>query len=168
MGPFHVADLRTTGEIRALEEYDYQTLEKVPGCTGLIARLSGQLYQSPTGFEIALAEGDEAVTLRWNATSPSSGIVTTKGTNNLLSLSILAAGISGDADRITLQAVQSRITRELHDSGIEPGFGFLNLPMRPLVATLTLRDPRTATNQLMVALADRCFAASYFRYLNLV
>jgi hypothetical protein len=130
--------------------------------------LSGQLYRSPSEFEAPLSRGSERVILRWNSSSPTTGIATTRTGDELLTLSILAAGVSSDADRITLEAIQSRITKELHDSGTEPGFGFLNLPMRPLLATLTVRDPSLVTNQFVVALADRCFAACYFRYLNLV
>jgi hypothetical protein len=168
MRQFHVADLNTQGEVRALQEYGYETLEKIPGCLELIARISSELYRSPGEFELDLGRGGEPIVLRWSASSPTTGIATTRLPSELFTLSILAAGVSEDADRITLNAIQGRIVKELHDSGTEPGFGFLELPMRPLVATLTLRDPRLAVNQFVVALADRCFAASYFRYLNLV
>jgi hypothetical protein len=167
MPQFHVADLTTQGEVRALETYEYEMLEKIPGCVPLIAQLSGQLYMAPEGFEVELGAGGESMTLRWHASSPASGIATMRGNQQLLTLSVLAAGLSEQADQITLNAIQSRIVRELHDSGTEPAFGFLNLPMRPLLATLTVRDPKVAVNQLVAAFADRCFAASYFRYLHL-
>jgi hypothetical protein len=168
MRNFYVADLTTTGEVRALQGYDYQTLEKVPGCIELIAKLSREMYLNPNEFELEVGLGGEAISMRWNASSPSSGIASLRLASELLTLSVLAAGVSEQADQITLNAIQSRIVKELHDSGTEPGFGFLELPMRPLVATILLRDPKVLANQVLVALADRCFAASYFRYLNLV
>jgi len=38
---------------------------------------------------------------------------------------------------------------------------------RPLVAVVAFAAPPEQTDQVLVALADRCFAAAYFRYLNL-
>lgn len=168
MPQFHVADLNAQGDLRSLQEYSYEALERIPGCIELIARISSELYRRPAEFELELGRGEEAIQLRWSASSDSSGIVTLRQRARLLSLSILAAGLSESADRITLGAIQSRIVDELHDSGHEPAFGFLDLDVRPLLATLVLGDPELQAHQLIVALADRCFAASYFRYLNLV
>jgi hypothetical protein len=67
-----------------------------------------------------------------------------------------------------LQAFQQHLLRELHDTGIEPAFGLLELKQRPLVATINFEQPiHTELDQLAAALADRCFAASYFRYQHL-
>ena len=38
---------------------------------------------------------------------------------------------------------------------------------RPLVATINFQSPPDGPRQAVAALADRCFAASYFRYLGL-
>ncbi len=43
----------------------------------------------------------------------------------------------------------------------------MDLRERPLVATFPFESPAEAADQLLVALADRCFAAAYFRYLGL-
>ena len=56
---------------------------------------------------------------------------------------------------------------ELRDTGYEPALDLLNLKQRPLIATVALWSPADPTDQLLVALADRCFAAAYFRYLSL-
>lgn len=167
MSSFHVADLNTQGEVRSVEEYSYAALEQIPGCMELMADFSRELYPRPADFEIEFCSRDEPIVFRWAATSQTSGIATTRSGKRLLTLSVLASGISATSDRTTLDAIQSRIIRELHDSGVEPAFGFINLKERPLVATLTLADPSLSTNQVIVALADRCFAASYFRLLQL-
>jgi hypothetical protein len=69
-----------------------------------------------------------------------------------------------DADEITLHAFQRHLTHELHDTGFEPAFGLLELRERPLVATMTFHSPTDDVGRLTVAIADRCFAASYFRF----
>jgi hypothetical protein len=37
---------------------------------------------------------------------------------------------------------------------------------RPLVAVVAFAAPNEQIEQVLVALADRCFAAAYFRYLE--
>jgi hypothetical protein len=43
----------------------------------------------------------------------------------------------------------------------------MDLTQRPLVATVGFASPPEPVRQLLIALADRCFAAAYFRYLQL-
>ena len=43
----------------------------------------------------------------------------------------------------------------------------MELKERPVVATINFRSPSEQADQLIAALTDRCFAASYFRYQNL-
>ena len=79
-----------------------------------------------------------------------------------------------DAKRVDAQADQHQrhaelqpqrhLLAELHDTGLEPAFDLINIPTRPLVATINFRSPPDQRDQVIVALADRCFAASYFRY----
>ena len=167
---FHVADLTPQGDLRATQPYDYSTLERLPGCSDMMASFSNHLYRETEGFECALTSGqaDEAVRFRWHASADTAGIATVWADKQLASLSILASGIAPEADVITLNAFQRRITQELHETEFEPAFGLLQLPQRPLVATMTLFSPATDIARLLVALADRCFAASYFRYHRLV
>jgi hypothetical protein len=54
--------------------------------------------------------------------------------------------------------------QELHDTGYEPAFDLVSLDQRPLVATINILSPPEPIDQMTIALADRCFAASYFRY----
>ena len=51
---------------------------------------------------------------------------------------------------------------------IEPAFHLMEVIERPLVATINFQDPEDAAVRNIVALADRCFAASYFRFHQLV
>jgi hypothetical protein len=55
----------------------------------------------------------------------------------------------------------------LHDTGVEPSFALMDLEQRPVVATINFKSPEEHADQLVAALSDRCFAASYFRYQNL-
>jgi hypothetical protein len=164
MKAFHVADLNPQGELRSTQEYDYASLERLPGCVDLIARFSGQLYQSPEGFEMMLSSEAASVHFRWLASAPTTGIATIRTDGDLASISILASGLVPDADAITFAAFQRRLTHELHDTGFEPGFGLLELGDRPIIATMTFQSPAGDFDRLMVALADRCFAAAYFRF----
>ena len=65
------------------------------------------------------------------------------------------------------KAFQRHLLTELRDTGYEPAFALLDLHQRPLVATVAFASPPDPQRQLLVALADRCFAAAYFRYLQL-
>jgi hypothetical protein len=92
MKSFHVVDVNPQGEVRATQAYDYATLERIPGCSELIGRFSGQLYQWPEGFELPLTTGAEAITFRWRASAATAGIATVRAGPQLASLSILATG----------------------------------------------------------------------------
>lgn len=109
----------------------------------------------------------KAMTLRWKAASPSSGIATVRCNGKLSSLCLLVAGIDGQSDHVTLSAFQLHLVRELHDTGIEPAFDVMELPERPLVASIHFEAPTEAEDRRAFALADRCFAAAYFRCLGL-
>jgi hypothetical protein len=93
--------------------------------------------------------------------------VTLRFEEQLASVSLLACGKDPDADHITLEAFQRHLLRELRDTSYEPGFDLMNIKERPLVATVNFSSPSTQTDQLSFALADRCFAAAYFRTQNL-
>jgi len=167
MPDFLVADLNVKGELQSREPYSYEALERIPGAGDLIARCSGALWRTPEHFEIPLNPGAARLALRWSASAPTAGIATIRFEDDLMSLSLLATGIDPDADTITINAFQTHLLRELHDTGVEPAFALLDLKERPLVATINFRSPPTAAEQHVVALADRCFAAAYFRYHHL-
>jgi hypothetical protein len=122
------------------------------------------LWQNPDSFEIALAGSHRKLILRWSASARTAGIMTIRHDDQLMSLSLLATGIEPQADTITIAAFQNRLVHELHDTGSEPAFALLELNQRPLVATINFRSPPLDGDQQIVALADRCFAAAYFRY----
>lgn len=166
-GPFVVADLNVRGELQLKAAYRYEQLEQIDGATPLIAHLSAHLWRSPEEFETALPGGLSAMQFRWRASAPTAGIATLRSDGQLASLSLLASGIDPDADRITLEAFQRHLLREWHDTGTEPGFALLDLNARPLVATINFQGPIAPGDQFLVALADRCFAAAYFRYQQL-
>jgi hypothetical protein len=163
MKHFLVADLNVRGELQFSERYTYSALEQIPGAIELIARFSGELWRESEHFEITLTPPASSPALRWMASAKTAGIATIRH-NALISLSLLATGLDPDADTITLQAFQSHLLRELHDTGIEPAFALMGLTERPLVATINFQSPAQQVDQQLAALADRCFAASYFRF----
>ena len=164
--PFHVADLNAKGELRAQEHYTYDQLQRIPGAAELIAQFSTLIWREPEEFESQISWASN-LKLRWRASAPTAGILTLRWTDELASLSLLCTGMNEQADFLTLQAFQKHLLAELHDTGYEPGFDLMDLKSRPLVATIAFRSPDEAREQMVAALADRCFAASYFRYHHL-
>ena len=165
MKGFWIIDLTATGEVRLKQEYDYAVLEEIPGAIDLIALFSTHLWRDPDEFTASLPGGH--LTLRWRSVSETSGIATLWYRKELASLSILLTGTESHGGADTLQPVQNHLLRELHDTGIEPAFDLMHIAERPLSATLNVRAPEERADQLVFALADRCFAASYFRKMGL-
>jgi hypothetical protein len=105
--------------------------------------------------------------MRWLASAETAGIATLRNKGELTSLALLVSGQNVEADHLTLEAFQKHLLRELHGTAIEPSFALMEITQRPLVASVAFAAPKDQTQQLITALADRCFAAAYFRYLNL-
>jgi hypothetical protein len=166
MGPFHVADLSRTGDLIGLAQYGYPELEQVPGAGELIVHFATHLYRTPEEFQIDLPIRRDW-TYRWRASAPTAGVATLRHSTQLASLGLLASGLNSEADQITLAAFQQHLVRELRDTEHEPAFDLMELPQRPLVVSVPFIEPTDPAEQMIVALADRCFAAAYFRYLNL-
>ena len=166
MRSFYVADLAVRGDLRALAEYRYAQLEQLTGALELIVHFAMHLYRSPQEFETELPHGRD-LQYRWRASADTAGITTLRQDGNLASLGLLASGINPDADHLTLDAFQKHLLRELHGTPFEPAFGLSQATQRPLVAIVPFAPPAQRQDQLTVALADRCFAAAYFRTLNL-
>jgi hypothetical protein len=162
-GSFWVADLNARGELQAKAEHRYQQLERLPDAAELIIQFSTLLWRYPEEFETSLSPPFAHLWIRWRAAAPTAGIATLRCRSELASLSLLASGKDPNADRITFEAFQRHLLRELHDTGFEPAFTLLDLTERPLVATINFAPPSDQSDQFLVALADRCFAASYFR-----
>lgn len=162
---FWVADLTGTGEVRLKQEYDYSSLEQLDGVSDLIGLFSSELWRTPQGFDVALGGGN--LNMRWRACADTAGLATLREGDQLMSLSVLVSGQVADADDATLKSLQSHLVRELHDTGYEPAFDLVHLRERPLVASMNFSAPTTAKGRGLFALADRCFAASYFRKLGL-
>jgi hypothetical protein len=162
---FWVVDLTGTGEVRLKQEYDYRSLMQLDGAADLIGLFSSQLWRSPDGFDVGLGGGK--LNLRWRACAETAGLATLREGGELISLSVLVSGQVADADDATLKSLQSHLVRELHDTGYEPAFDLVDLRERPLVASMNFRAPTTVKGRGLFALADRCFAASYFRKLGL-
>lgn len=163
-GTFLVADLNACGELQSKGEYRYDLLEQIPGAPDLIGHLSGLLWQSPEEFEGPLTEHGSRLTFRWRSSSPTAGIATLRSDGELVSVSLLCSGIELEQDKVTLFALQQHLLRELHDTGYEPAFELMDLHERPLAATINFDVQLAPTDQHLAALADRCFAASYFCY----
>ena len=167
MRVFFVADLNAQGELRQITEYDYATLEHIPGAGDLIGRCSGELWKSPEEMEVALSDIGRT-RLRWRATASSAGIATVRRSDgDLVSISLLAAGRDLEADKTTLTVLQQHLMRELRQTPFEPAFDLIQIQQRPLLATMTFATSNEDTEHMIEAIADRCFAAAYFRYLGL-
>ena len=164
---FAVADLNATGELTLLADYRYEELEQIPGAAELIGHLAGCVWRSPAEFETQLPEEQPTLTFRWHAASATAGIATLRHQGRLVWVSLLVSGIEQADEALVLGAFQKGLLQELHDSGVEPAFGLRELPTRPLMASFNVASPPTAVEQATAALADRCFAAAYFRYLHL-
>jgi hypothetical protein len=162
MKSFCVADLNVRGELIAKQTYRYDQLEQIPGAGDLITSFATLLWRSPDEFEATLPTST-GVAVRWRSSSATSGIVTLRCNEVLASLSLLASGVSAEADRVTLDAFQRHLVRELHGTETEPAFALMDLSERPVVATINFQSPADELDRLIVALADRCFAAAYFR-----
>jgi hypothetical protein len=162
---FCVADLTKSGEIHLKQEYQYALLEQIEGASELISLLSSNLWRSPEEFEVTLFGG--RLSVRWCACSPSSGLLTLRNGDELASLSILLCGLDVPADAATLQPLQLRLVRGLHDTGFEPAFDLVHLHERPLLASINFSLPSDPADRRWFTLADRCFAASYFRKMGL-
>ena len=160
---FWVADLNTRGELHAKQEYDYATLEQIPGAAELIGLFASHLWRDPTGFENRFPHAAGKLSLRWRSSSETAGIATLRHSSTLVSISLLVCGLDSGGDSATLEALQQRLLHDLRDSGIEPAFDLLHQPERPLIATMNVESPADAEDQHLAALADRCFAAAYFR-----
>jgi hypothetical protein len=164
---FYVADLNTQGELQQVTEYDYATLERVPGAIDIISRCSGELWKTPDEIEVRLSDLGKTL-LRWRSTAPSAGVATVrKSDGELVSISLLAAGQDQAAEATTLEVLQKHLVRELRQTAFEPAFDLIHIKERPLVATLTFAGGSEGPEKMIEALADRCFAAAYFRYLGL-
>jgi hypothetical protein len=163
---FFVADLNLRGDLQACAEYRYEQLERIPGASDLIVHFATHLYRSPDEFEVPFPRR-EHLSFRWRASAPTAGIATLRNERQLASLGLLASGIKPEADDLTLGAFQTHLLRELHGTPFEPAFGLREVKDRPLVAVVAFAAPPDPADQVLVALADRCFAAAYFRYLGL-
>ena len=164
---FFVADLNAQGELKSETEYRYEQLEQVPGAAELISTFSAIVWRTPEEFETPLHPRNRRLTLRWRASASTAGIATVRSGDDLASISLVCSGLDENADTVTLRTYQQHLLAELRDTGYEPAFGLMELERRPLVATVVLFAPPDPTDQLLVALADRCFAAAFFRYLSL-
>jgi hypothetical protein len=167
MRHFFVADINVRGELQAVAEYRYEQLELIPGAAELIVHFATALWRSPEEFETALPHGRDHMNFRWRATAETAGICTLRNNGELASMGLLACGINPDADHVTLETFQKHLLRELRGTEYEPAFALMDLKQRPLVAVFSFLEPEDKTDQLVLALADRCFAAAYFRYHSL-
>jgi hypothetical protein len=164
---FTVADLDARGQLITREIYNYDDLEKFPRAADLIAGFSSALWKKADAFELNPVAQGTHVDCRWRAIAETAGILTLRCVGELASLSLLVSGKDEDADRITLETFQKHLLQELHDTGYEPAFDLLSQTDRPMVATINFGSPKEPADQMTVALADRCFAASYFRFQQL-
>ena len=165
---FHVADLTAQGELRLESDYTYADFEQFAYTLDLIVTCATSIWRSPDELELTFPASAGRLMLRWLASAEGAGILTLRSGDTLASVSLLASGLSRDGDALTLKAFQQHLVKALHDTGFEPAFSLLELPQRPLLATVMFQAPAQREDRLSIAVTDRCFAAAYFRYLGLV
>ena len=163
MSTFTVADVNVRGELQSKATYSYPLLEHVPGALDLITQFATPLWRSPEEFEIPLAAPLGHITMRWRASARTAGIATLRAGGELASVSLLACGLEPEADSTTIRALQQHLLHELRDTRYEPAFALMDLDERPLLATISFAATTTEFDRMTIALADRCFAAAYFR-----
>ena len=164
---FWVADLNAQRELHSKADYTYEDLEHLPRTADMIAGFSAATWKSPEVVDLEPILPATRISCRWRASAPTAGILSFRCSGQVASLSLLASGKDTEADRITLAVFQQHLLQELHDTGYEPAFDLVALTERPLVATFNLFSPAEPADQMAIAMADRCFAASYFRYQQL-
>jgi hypothetical protein len=164
---FTAIDLTPQCEVRLKAHYEYGLLEQINGASELIGECATEIWRSPESFERTLDGTGRRLSLRWAATAASAGILVAREGEKTLALSLLAGGLDRDADRVTLETFHKHVVRLLHNTGFEPAFDLLDLCERPLLATIGFYLPEKAADRRIFALADRCFAAAYFRRLGL-
>ena len=167
MNSYCVADLKASGDLIAATPYVYADLERIPGCAELIGHLAGELWKSPDAFDTEIGDAAGMMSLRWWSTAPTAGLMTLRSQHQVLSITVLASGLHVEADRLTIHALQQQLAIELHGTRHEAAFALSDLEQRPLAATINIRSPEARALQALTAIADRCFAAAYFRYLHL-
>jgi hypothetical protein len=167
---FTVIDLSAQCEVLLQAEYEYRLLEQVEGAAQVLGAFASEIWRAPEKFELPLRSipADTQLVFHFAATSDSSGVAWLRDPERTLLISMLVSGIDPTSDRLTLEAFQRFAVGELHDSGFEPSFEMLEIPQRPLAATVGLFPPQQPSDRWLFSLADRCFAAAYFRRLGLV
>lgn len=165
---FTVADLNVRGELQSKAVYTYALLEHVPGALDLITHFATALWRDSEETEVPLLAPLRHITMRWCASAPTAGVATLRCREQLASVSLLACGLDPEADRVTIEALQQRLLHELRDTEHEPAFDLVDLPERPLLATINFVVTEVSdVERMTLALCDRCFAAAYFRMQNL-
>jgi len=168
MANYWIADLEANGDLRAIAPYVYQHLEQLPQCAELIGICAGAIWKDPESFEINLPTDPRGLELRWHATATTSGLMSLRWKTELCSITVLAGGQNDEQERSTIAVLQQKLIHELHGTPHEAAFSLIDLHQRPLAATINIRVSPPSTVAPIIALADRCFAAAYFRYLQLV
>jgi hypothetical protein len=168
MQGFTAVDLTPQCEVRLEARYEYGLLEQIESAPELIGQMSGELWRCPESFEFSFPQIYGRIMIRWCACAPTSGIAILRDQRQTFSVSLLASGLDTSADKLTIDACQQHIVRQLHGTRFEASFDLLGLAQRPLVATIGLFIPEKPEDRKLFALADRCFAAAYFRKLGLV
>jgi hypothetical protein len=164
---FTAVDLTPQCESRNALRYEYDLLEKIEGASELIGQFSAEIWRNPEAFALSLPQTSGRMTVCWCAAAPTSGVAVLRDERQAFSISLLASGLDPNADKLILEAYNQHVVHELEDTPFEPAFDLIDLQPRPLLATIGLFLPEGEADRRVFALADRCFAAAYFRRLGL-
>src|SRR5580658_4252856 len=161
MPSFFVADLNPLGELREITEYDTSSLERISCAAALIRLCSKELAKNSDTFETPITPNGKTA-LRWRATGQGTGVLTVRSADGeLVSVSVLAA--TEQTDAATFMVLQQHLVRQLRQTRFEPAFDLMQIKQRPVLATITFTCPDEPDERMARALADRAFAAAYFR-----
>jgi hypothetical protein len=165
---FWVCDLNAQGELQLKAPYQYEQLEQIDRAAELIGQFAGELWQHPEEFECRLPVSADFLDFRWRQFGTGAGLATLRDEDATLSVSLLVSGVNENDDQTSLKALQSRLLALLRNTGYEPAFALLDIVQRPMVATFNLSAPDRSAARHLFSIADRCFAAAYFRYQRLI
>lgn len=125
------------------------------------------LRASPDGFSILLPQTmGNPVTLCWRAASRTAGVVEFTLGRALAARSLVLCGVEKAAEREVLRAFNKQ-ARRWGNVWIRYGEGdprIYSIKERPLMVTVFHVDKNDHERQLGVGIAQRAFAAAYFRF----
>jgi hypothetical protein len=132
-----------------------------------VAPLMDDLRQSPAGFETKLHDprGGRPMLIRWRPHSQTAGTAEFWMNGTLAARSLLLCGVEKSAEWRALRQFNREAPRRWRTADDDPRAAprLLQLHERPLYASIIFLDKNDATRRVVLLIAQRAFAAAYFR-----